>query len=50
VLAEADIPADARWVVLTDRYQLAFAGTTPVRTPRVTLIRVGKDSPDTTSQ
>ena len=50
VLAETDIPAGARWVVLTDCYQPAFAGTAPVRTPRVTLIRVGKDSPEATSQ
>jgi hypothetical protein len=40
VLTDADIPAGARWVLLTDRYQPAFRATTYLRTPQVTLMRV----------
>jgi hypothetical protein len=50
VLSETDIPAGTQWVVLTDRYHSTFAGTALVRTPRVTLIRVAKDSPDVATQ
>jgi phosphoglycerol transferase len=40
VLTDADIPAGARWVVLTDRYQCVCRATTALRTPQITLMRV----------
>ena len=40
VLTDADIPAGARWVVLTDRYQPVFRATVSLRTPQITLMTV----------
>jgi phosphoglycerol transferase len=40
MLTAADIPAEARWVLLTDRYQCVCRATTSLRTPQITLMRV----------
>jgi hypothetical protein len=45
VLTDADIPAEARWVLLTDRYQSVFRATTSLRTPHITLMRVNAGEP-----